>query len=242
MDNRIAVLGDIHSNWEAFEAVLADANSEEVTDVICVGDVVGYNADPVACLDLIIEMGCEIVMGNHDQYCSSDTELADFHPLAAEVILWTREQLSEAHMEYLRSMPMVKRVSGFTLVHSTLDMPEKWGYVFDEFEAAANFSYQSTPVCFHGHTHIPVMFERQKRVSRSHFTKIKITTGTRYFVNVGSVGQPRDGDPRAAYCIYDMREKTIELRRVKYDIPAVQKKILDAGLPERLAKRLQFGK
>ena len=242
MNKRYAILGDIHSNLEAFDAVVADAKIAGVSDYICLGDVVGYNADPLACLDRIMDMECAIVMGNHDQYCSSETDLDDFHPLAAEVILWTRHQLTDAHTEFLRKLPMVKRVSGFTMVHSTLDNPEKWGYVFDEFEAAANFSYQSTPVCFHGHTHIPVMFERQKRVSRSHFTRIKVATGTRYFVNVGSVGQPRDGDPRAAYCIYDTGERRIELRRVKYDIPGVQKKILDAGLPERLAKRLQFGK
>jgi diadenosine tetraphosphatase ApaH/serine/threonine PP2A family protein phosphatase len=242
MSKRYAILGDIHSNWEAFDAVIADAQAADVTDYMCVGDVVGYNADPVACLERIMEMNCAIVMGNHDQYCSTESELTDFHPLAAEVIVWTRNQLTDTHVEFLKAMPLVKRVSGFTLVHSTLDMPEKWGYVFDEFEAAANFSYQSTPVCFHGHTHIPVMFERGKRVSRSHFTTVKVTTGTRYFINVGSVGQPRDGDPRAAYCIYDIDERTIELRRVKYDIPRVQKKILDAGLPDRLAKRLQFGK
>jgi len=235
-------LGDIHSNLDAFEATLDDAKSQNVTRYLCVGDVIGYNADPVPCLDRIIEMQCTTVLGNHDHYCSSETELDDFHPLAAEVIEWTRKQLSQNHISFLQDLSLVKRVSGFTLVHSTLDMPEKWGYVFDEFEAAANFSYQSTPLCFHGHTHVPVVFERQKRVTRSRFTRLDVTAGSHYFINVGSVGQPRDGDPRAAYCIYDTESRSVELRRITYDVTKAQEKILKAGLPERLAKRLQFGK
>ena len=235
-------MGDIHSNLDAFEATLDDAKSQNVTRYLCVGDVIGYNADPVPCLDRIIEMQCTTVLGNHDHYCSSETELDDFHPLAAEVIEWTRKQLSQNHISFLQDLSLVKRVSGFTLVHSTLDMPEKWGYVFDEFEAAANFSYQSTPLCFHGHTHVPVVFERQKRVTRSRFTRLDVTAGSHYFINVGSVGQPRDGDPRAAYCIYDTESRSVELRRITYDVTKAQEKILKAGLPERLAKRLQFGK
>jgi diadenosine tetraphosphatase ApaH/serine/threonine PP2A family protein phosphatase len=242
MNERYAILGDIHSNLDAFEATLDDAKSQNVTRYLCVGDVIGYNADPVPCLDRIIEMQCTTVLGNHDHYCSSETELDDFHPLAAEVIEWTRKQLSQNHISFLQDLSLVKRVSGFTLVHSTLDMPEKWGYVFDEFEAAANFSYQSTPLCFHGHTHVPVVFERQKRVTRSRFTRLDVTAGSHYFINVGSVGQPRDGDPRAAYCIYDTESRSVELRRITYDVTKAQEKILKAGLPERLAKRLQFGK
>jgi len=242
MNERYAILGDIHSNLDAFEATLDDAKSQNVTRFLCVGDVIGYNADPVPCLDRIIEMSCTTVLGNHDHYCSSDTELDDFHPLAAEVIEWTRKQLSANHISFLQDLSLVKLVSGFTLVHSTLDMPEKWGYVFDEFEAAANFSYQSTPLCFHGHTHVPVVFERQKRVTRSRFTRLNVTAGSHYFINVGSVGQPRDGDPRAAYCIYDTEARSVELRRVTYDVSKAQEKIRKADLPERLAKRLQFGK
>ena len=235
-------MGDIHSNLDAFEAILSDAKSQVVTRYLCVGDVIGYNADPVACLDRIIEMGCPTVLGNHDHYCSGETNLDDFHPLAAEVIEWTRKQLSQDHVSYLKELSLVKRVSGFTLVHCTLDMPEKWGYVFDEFEAAANFSYQSTPLCFHGHTHVPVVFERQKRVTRNRFTRLNVTAGSHYFINVGSVGQPRDGDRRAAYCVYDTDARAVELRRVSYDVPKAQEKIRKAGLPEQLAKRLQFGK
>lgn len=241
-DQRYAIFGDIHSNWPAFEAVLADATALRATAFLCVGDVVGYNAEPVRCLEKIVELGCVTVMGNHDHYCSTDSELDDFHPLAAEVVRWTRSQLSDPHVSLLRELKLVRRIAGFTIVHSTLDMPEKWGYVFDTLEADANFNYQSTAVCFHGHTHVPVVFERQKAVRRNHFTKVRLEVGTRYFINVGSVGQPRDGDPRAAYAIYDTAAKSIELRRVPYEVERTQAAIRDAGLPERLARRLQFGK
>lgn len=242
MNQRYAILGDIHSNLEAFEAALDDAESQNVTCYMCVGDVIGYNADPVPCLDRIIDMSCITVLGNHDHYCSSDTTLDDFHPLAAEVIEWTRKQLSTNHISFLQNLSLVKRVSGFSLVHSTLDMPEKWGYVFNEFEAAANFSCQLTPLCFHGHTHVPVVFERKKCVTRIRFTRLNVAAGSHYFINVGSVGQPRDGDPRAAYCIYDTEARSLELRRVTYGVSKAQDKIRKAGLPEGFAKRLQFGK
>lgn len=239
---RYAILGDIHSNWSALEAVLADAKSQGATDFVCVGDVVGYNADPVRCLEAIKETSGVTVMGNHDQYCSTDSPLEGFHPIAAEVVQWTRSQLTAAHKQYLQELKYVRRVGGFTIVHSTLDMPEKWGYVFDTLEAEANFNYQSTSICFHGHTHVPVVFERQKAVRRVHFTKLKLEMGTRYFINVGSVGQPRDGDPRAAYVLYDPGSKSVDLRRIGYDIEATQAAIRNAGLPDRLARRLQFGK
>ena len=242
MTDRFAILGDIHSNKPALDAVLADARLHDVTRYICVGDIVGYNADPVPCLELIRQMDCLTVKGNHDYYCSTDSPLDDFHPLAAEVIQWTRDQLDREQLKYLADLELVRRIAGFTLVHSTLDMPEKWGYVFDTFEAEANFNYQSTAVCFHGHTHVPVVFQREKRVTRQHFSKVSLSVGTRYFINVGSVGQPRDGDPRAAYVIYDPKSREVELRRIEYDIRSTQERIVEAGLPERLARRLQFGK
>ncbi|MCE9612754.1 MAG: metallophosphatase family protein [Lentisphaerae bacterium] len=241
-DHRYAILGDIHSNWPALEAVMTDAFAQNVTQFLCVGDVVGYNAEPVRCLETIMELGCVTVMGNHDQYCSSSAPLDDFHPLAAEVVRWTRNQLNDQHLTFLRDLKFVRRVAGFTLVHSTLDMPEKWGYVFDALEADANFNYQSTALCFHGHTHVPVVFERQKTVHRMHFSRLQLQLGTRYFINVGSVGQPRDGDPRSAYAVFDPQLKTVELRRVPYDVEATQAGIRNAGLPERLARRLVFGK
>ena len=239
---KYAVLGDIHGNWEALSAVLEDAQAQGVTHYTCVGDTVGYNANPAECLHKIRELQAVCVRGNHDHYCSHDECIRDFHPLAANVVDWTRNQLSDDDVSFLRQQKLVRVVNGFTLVHSTLDMPEKWGYVFEELEAESNFNYQSTTVCFYGHTHHPVVFEKSGHVRRVNGGgTIAITLGKKYFINVGSVGQPRDGDSRSAYAVYDTVARKVELRRVEYDIPAAPKKILDAGLPERLAMRLEAG-
>lgn len=239
---RYGVLGDIHGNWEALSAVLEDAGKRGVSSFVCVGDLVGYNADPAVCLQKIRDIGCITVRGNHDHYCAYDESLDDFHPLAANVVDWTRQQLTAGELQFLHDLKMRERVAGFTLVHSTLDMPEKWGYVFDPLEADANFNYQDTAVCFHGHTHIPIVYEKQGVVKKSSVTSVKIVLGCKYFINVGSVGQPRDGDPRASYAVYDLDAREVDLIRVPYDIAATQNKIRKVGLPERLAKRLELGK
>jgi diadenosine tetraphosphatase ApaH/serine/threonine PP2A family protein phosphatase len=239
---KYAVYGDIHGNWEAFSAVLADAFQVGVTHHTCVGDIVGYNANPGECLRKIQELNAVCVRGNHDHYCSHDECIRDFHPLAANVVDWTRNQLKDSELDFLRQQKLVRVVGGFTLVHSTLDMPEKWGYVFEELEAESNFNYQSTTICFYGHTHHPVVFEKAGGfVRRTNGPMHRIQLGKKYFINVGSVGQPRDGDSRASYAVYDAAAREVELRRVTYDFATTQKKILAAGLPERLALRLQLG-
>ncbi len=239
---KYAIFGDIHGNIDALNTVMEDARENECEKFVCLGDIVGYNAAPGECLDLIRDLDCPVVRGNHDHYCSTDASLDDFHPLAAKVITWTREKLSEDQIQFLRDLKYSRTVGGFTIVHSTLDMPDKWGYVFEELEAETHFNYQTTAVCFHGHTHVPLFFEKSTGVRRDFYTTIKIGLGKKYFINIGSVGQPRDGDPRAAYVIYDTKKKEVELRRVEYDIAAAQQKIRDAGLPERLALRLEKGK
>ena len=239
---RYAILGDIHANLEGLQAVLKDAQEQGVTHYACLGDLVGYNANPVECLKIIRDMDCPVVMGNHDYYCSHDEDLTGFHPLAADVVDWTRQQLSEDERAYLRNLRYIQSVESFTIVHSTLDTPEMWGYVFDPLEAEANFNYQSTAVCFYGHTHVPMAFEKHNGIQSGSYSKIKVGLGRKYFINVGSVGQSRDGDPRAAYVVYDLMENTIELRRIPYDFRITQQKILDAGLPGRVAARLAVGR
>lgn len=239
---KYAVLGDIHANLEALQAVLEDASSQGATHYTCVGDIVGYNGNPIECLEKIRSICPVSVRGNHDHYCSHDERLDNFHPLAADVVSWTRSQLSDDQVTFLQNLRFTARVETFTLVHSTLDTPESWGYVFDRLEAEANFSYQTSTLCFFGHTHVPLAFEKADTVRFGLYSKIRIAVGKKYFVNVGSVGQPRDGDPRAAYVLYDMMENLVELRRVNYDIKSAQKKIMDAGLPQRLAARLAVGR
>lgn len=239
---RIAILGDIHANIDALDVVLADARACGATRYLCVGDVVGYNAAPRECIERLLELDCLTVRGNHDHYTAFAEDLEGFHPLAADVIHWTRTQLEPNHMAFLRGLQYVAQVEHFSMVHSTLDTPEMWGYVFDKFEAEANFNYQTRSLCFFGHTHVPLAFEKTASVAYGLYQKIQVSLGRKYFVNVGSVGQPRDGDPRAAYALYDLNINSIELHRIAYDIPRAQARIREAKLPERLAARLELGR
>jgi len=239
---KFAIIADIHANLEAFQVVLEDIKQQQCTHYACLGDVVGYNANPKECLDIVRSMNIPCVKGNHDEYCSTDQPLDGFNPAAAEAVNWTRKQLSEDDRQWLRDLKYVRMVNTFTLVHATLDGPQRWGYVFDKLAAAASFTYQNTAVCFFGHTHVPVAVIRDSMVRGGTYSKFKGEAGKKYFVNVGAIGQPRDNNPKAAYVVYDLNESTIELRRLDYDIAAAQKKILDAGLPPRLAERLAFGK
>lgn len=239
---KFAIIADIHANLEAFRVVLEDCKKQKVTHYACLGDVVGYNANPKECLDIVRAMAMPVVKGNHDEYCSTEEHLDGFNPAAAEAVNWTRKQLNNDDRQWLRDLKYTRMVTSFTIVHATLDGPQRWGYVFDKLAAAASFTYQNTAVCFFGHTHVPVAFMRDNVVRGGTYSKFKVDAGKKYFVNVGAVGQPRDNNPKAAYVIYDMDEGTIEIRRLEYDIATAQKKILAAGLPERLAERLAYGR
>lgn len=240
-----AVLGDIHANIDALNAVLDDARAQGVTHFVCVGDVVGYNAAPAACIRAVRdELGCPCVRGNHDHYVSDPgTNLADFHPSAAQVVEWTRSQLAADDVQWLHDLPLQKPVMGFMLVHATLDKPDHWGYVFENQQAEANFSYQYTPLCFHGHTHVPIIYSNEPGgVVHYQSRDFTLELGQRLFINVGSVGQPRDGDPRASYVVYDMAARQIRFRRVAYDVQAAMARNRLAGLPEKCASRLEIGR
>ncbi len=239
---KYAIIADIHSNLEALDVVLADAHEQNCTHYACLGDVVGYNANPKECLDKIRDMEMPCVKGNHDEYCSTESNLEGFNPHAAEAIQWTRAQLTEEDRDWLRNLKYIRLVGSFSIVHATLDGPQRWGYVFDRLAAAASFTYQNTSVCFFGHTHVPVAFIRDSVVRGGTYSKFKIEPGRKYFINVGSVGQSRDGVAKATYVIYNTDDGTIELRRLDYDIAKTQAKIRAAGLPERLAERLALGK
>ena len=239
---KYAIIADIHGNLDAFDVVLNDIRSQNASHIVCLGDVVGYNARPKECLQIVRDMNIPCVKGNHDEYCSTEDSLDGFNPNAADAVMWTRQQLNDEERQWLRDLKYTRMAANFTMVHATLDGPERWGYVFDKLAAAASFPYQNTQVCFFGHTHVPLAFMRDTTVRGGTYYKFKIDPAKKYFINVGAVGQPRDNNPKAAYVIYDMDAGTIELRRLEYDIAAAQKKILDAGLPERLAERLAYGK
>lgn len=240
---RFAIFGDIHANLHALQTVLEDARAAGCTHYVCMGDVVGYNAFPRECLDIVRSLECPAVKGNHDEQASMRGEQEGFNPLAEEAMNWTREQLSEADKEWLRSLRMQRQVRDFTIVHATLDTPHKWGYIFNQLDAAASFNYQMTTLCFIGHTHTPKAYVRDGNVKLLPMdSPILVQPGKKYLINVGSVGQPRDGDWRAAYVIYDPTTSTVELRRLEYDVRGAQEAILKAGLPKRLAERLMVGR
>ena len=239
---RIALFGDIHANLEALETVLEDAGNQGATDYVCLGDVVGYNADPAACLEKVRDMGCPTVKGNHDEDASGTHSLETMNPVAAAALEWTRNQLTDEQRDWLRRLRMVRQVEDFTVVHSTLDQPSNWNYVTNRFDAMANFSYQFTQIAFHGHTHVPRVYVKADRVQEVAADSVVIEEGCKYFINIGSVGQPRDGDWRASYVLYDVENQLVTFRRLNYDIETAQQKILDAGLPEMLAERLAEGR
>lgn len=269
---KYAIVSDIHANLEALEAVIGKCRELGVEQYLCLGDLVGYNANPKECLNIIrgLDKTC-IVKGNHDEYASNgDNEMQGFNPHAKEAVLWTRSQLNTEELEFLAHLPYTISVkgAGITLVHATLDSPEAWGYVFDSHHAMDNFSYQYTQLCFCGHSHAPIAFCKRPALSSqdggvkeipewawrinedfqpdnpsiADSLTIQIQPGWKYLINVGSVGQPRNHDPRASFAVYDSDKRSISRWRIPYDIKRAQAKILEANLPERLAIRLEFGK
>jgi diadenosine tetraphosphatase ApaH/serine/threonine PP2A family protein phosphatase len=239
---RCAILGDIHANLQALQAVLADAHECECTEFHCLGDVVGYNANPSECLQLVRSLPGVCVLGNHDEAAAGDGSLQHFSPLAAASLEWTRAQLSEDQKRWLTALRPVRQIRRFTLVHATLDSPGSWAYVRTPSAAELNFSCQRTSAAFFGHTHVPGMFVQGD--GGEHFLQeegMRLPEGRKIFVNAGSVGQPRDGDWRASYLIHDEESGGLWLRRVEYDIDGARQSILKAGLPVRLAERLLSG-
>ncbi len=240
---KYAILGDIHANIEALNAAIDDARAQGTTHFACTGDVVGYNADPKACLQVVRSLGCKIVQGNHDYYAGCNESMELFTPLAQRSIRWTRRQLSPFDRRFLRQLPMIADIEDFTVVHSSLNNPHRWTYIFRSKVAESSFLNQFNPVCFFGHTHVPLAFVKgPSGIERGFYETLHIRPGFSYLINVGSVGQPRDRNPDAAYAIYDSEARTVVLRRVKYDIEATQRKVRAAGLPFRNALRLAHGR
>lgn len=239
---RFAIFGDIHANLHALDAVMEDSRTQACTHYVCLGDIVGYNAYPKECLDLVRGLECPVVKGNHDEQASVLGQQEGFNPLAEEAMSWTRNQLSREDREWLAALRLQRQIRDFTVVHATLDTPHRWGYIFNQLDAAASFAYQNTQLCFIGHTHTPRAYVREGSVRIVPFDKIVLQSGKKYLLNVGSVGQPRDGDWRASYAVFDVPSGEVELRRIGYDMEAAQKAILDAGLPRRLAERLESGR
>lgn len=241
---RYAVLGDIHANLHALEAVLEDAHALGCTEFHLLGDVVGYGAFPSECVDLVKSLkGC-CVLGNHDEAAAGHKSLEEFSEIAKTSLDWTRERLSSEQKAWLGSLRPQRQIRRTTFVHATLDSPLSWGYVRETADAEMSLALQRTPLCFIGHTHVPQAFGQgigQVLLFDDPGQGIRLPRTPKYLINAGSVGQSRDGDPRAAYMIHDEEEEGLWLRRVDYDVEAAAAAILAAGLPEKLAARLRSG-
>ena len=238
---RSAILGDIHANLHALEAVLADAREYGCTEFLCLGDVVGYNAYPSECVEIVRSLPGVCVLGNHDEAAGVEGSLSHFSPLASTSLEWTRCQLSPEQKKWLVALRPVRQIRKSTLVHATLDSPTSWAYVRSSLTAELSFACQRTPMAFFGHTHVPGIFVQGGGEVLLSEEGIKIPVDKKVFINAGSIGQPRDGDWRAAYMIYDEEEGGLWLRRVEYDVEAARQAVLNAGLPEKLANRLFQG-
>jgi len=239
---RYGIIADIHANFEALEAVLGVLEEREVDVYLSTGDIVGYGADPKACLDRIRELGTLVTAGNHDWAVSNRLSLDYFNAYAREAIYWTQERLTEADIRYLDELPLTRREDDITLVHGTLYSPENFDYLLTSYDAHLSFQLQETPLCLVGHSHVPITFLLDGTVTFTLSNEIDLSGVDRAIVNPGSVGQPRDENPRAAVGIYDSETLKLTIERVEYDIEAATSKILRAGLPEVLAERLWHGR
>ena len=239
---RYGILGDIHGNLEALNGVLEEMEKARVEKYVSVGDLVGYGANPVEVIDKVRKLGSIVVAGNHDFAAVDKLNIDFFNTYARESAIWTRNILSEAYKNFIRSLKLVEYCDNFTVVHSTLYSPELFEYIQTSYDAHLSFEQQSTPVTFVGHSHVPVNFFKKRNVSFNMETEVKVDEGMKSMINVGSIGQPRDENPDAVCCVYDTDEMVIRISRVRYDVEKASKKIIDAGLPEILAERLKYGR
>jgi predicted phosphodiesterase len=240
---RVLVISDIHANLTALEAVLADAGTYEA--VWCLGDLVGYGPDPNECIELVQNLpNLYCLVGNHDHAALGMIPISRFNQDAQSGIKWTMESLTEEHKDYLKSLPAIITLENFTLAHGSPREPI-WEYILDVHLADSNFAFIDSDFCIVGHSHLPLVFYRSNHQAYTIPIAVPedepLQLKPRMILNPGSVGQPRDLDPRASYAIIDLEEQTWELRRVSYDITDVQLRILQSGLPERHATRLVAG-
>ena len=243
---RHAIIADIHANLAAFKAVLDHIERRGgVEEMWCLGDVVGYGPDPHQCIDLLRQYNHVCVAGNHDWAAVGKAAASEFNPDAAVVCNWTAQQLSPEDIEYLENLPEVIQKEDFTLVHGSPRQPI-WEYLISIGSARESFAFFQSQFCLVGHSHVPMVFKYDEdgTCSFSQFTSnIGLALGkNRLIINPGGVGQPRDGDPRASYAIYDNETGMVRLYRVPYDVGITQTRMVKQNLPIRLVARLSQGK
>jgi len=230
----IAIISDIHGNLPALEAVLTRIKELNAGLIYCLGDTVGYGPFPSECVKLVRERCSVVLKGNHDSGLVGETPLDDFNHYGLSAIQWTRTVVSKEDQDYLRGLPTMTEAEGITLAHSSPLNPGAWSYVLTMRAAHENFAAFTTNLCFIGHTHVPIIVGEDGTVN-------KYSAGARHLINVGSVGQPRDGSSHAAFGLYDTETAAYQLVRVQYDIQVTARAIRKLGLPEFLAQRLFQG-
>jgi len=239
---RYAIVSDIHGNYEAFTTVLDVIDGMDVDGIVCLGDVVGYGANPNEVVQLARERADVTIRGNHDQAAIDPAQEAHFNSWAVQAIRWTRDQLTAESLDYLKSLAYEATLPDVHLVHASPSEPEKWRYILSPQAAAREFSSFRESFCFVGHSHVPMIVLRTE-VGTSELLEeeVALPAGARVLMNVGSVGQPRNGDPRACFAVLDLEDRSASLVQVPYDIDTARAKILESGLPRFLGDRLLLG-
>lgn len=242
---KIGFISDIHGNVDALQSVLGKLDQIGCAKIFCLGDIVGYGASPSECIKIIRERELPTVMGNHDEYVTllMDPSVEKLREEIRQAIYWTQGKLSMDELRWLASLPMRLETADFTVLHASFHSI-RWAYCLDETTFAANFKQQKVDLAFCGHSHSPLLgMEVPNEMPYVDYIRPTVLKpGLKFMINVGSVGQPRDHDPRACAVIYDPESNGLELLRIEYDIAAAQAKVRAAGLPEKFATRLQEGR
>jgi len=241
---RYGFFSDVHANLEALKACIIDFRAEKIDKLYFLGDAVGYGPNPDECVKLIDEVSDIKLMGNHDYAALGLMETDYFNQYAAESVGWTKTSLSQKAIEIMSDFELTREVGNMFLVHSSPREPENWHYILDMEDAEENFKYFKQQICVVGHTHRPyiVIKEGDSPGVLSKETEEYVESGMRYLINIGSLGQPRDGDPRCCYLIYDSKDKSVRLKRVQYNVRTTQTDMAKVGLPEYLIERLAVGR
>ena len=231
---RLAIISDIHGNLEGLTKALEIIDTKEIDQIYCLGDTIGYGANPNECISLLRARGVPSVLGNHDQAVVNAAKAGTFNDFARQAVDWTARHLTADNLEYLSGLPYAIVAHDCTFVHASPDAPEEWNYILSVFEAQEHFRFFSTQICWVGHSHRSGIFCEDLKTKR-------VERGRRYIINVGSVGQPRNGDSRLSFGVFDTDRWSYEHVVSEYNVEAARRKIIDAGLPVFLADRLLFG-
>lgn len=240
---KYGIISDIHGNLNALEATLFAIQKFKVDKLVCLGDIVGYGPQPNECVQLIQEISDIVLAGNHDHGVVGKLSLERFNRYAKAAIQWTQTTVTDESLDYLSALKLTAAVDDLFFVHASPNEPIEWHYIMNVFDAEESFAALRENICFVGHSHVPVIFTSQNDffVNILFDYDVSIEQNKRYIINVGSVGQPRDLDARAAFAIYDTQTRTYQLQRIDYDINDTQEKMRKAGLDHFLINRLQFG-